>query len=159
MTKQRKPLPVTFMNIAKEWAGRSTCTSRIRWGVGCVIVNDRDQIIASGYNGAPKGFPHCDDIGCVLDSDGHCTSAIHAEENAILQCAMNGVSTLGCTMYVTASPCPKCSLRIIQAGIKLVVYEREYKGADETVINFETAGVVMHHLEIFLGEWRFQHGK
>lgn len=111
----------TFMDLALVWARRSTCTKTI--AVGCVLVNQFDQVIASGYNGAPRGIPHCDGLGkgCNLykaESPRH----IHAEENAILQCALNGVSSRNCVLYVTHSPCLRCALRIIQAGITAVIY-------------------------------------
>lgn len=121
----RIPLEETFLNIAYEWSKRSTCSSRI--AVGAVIVNDRNQIIASGYNGAPRGFAHCNDVGCVKDDLGHCTRAIHAETNAVIQCAQNGVSTIGTRMYVTHSPCYYCARLIVQSGIVEVKFAFPYK--------------------------------
>ena len=129
----------TFMEIAWVWSKRSTCSSRI--AVGSVLVNQYNQVIASGYNGAPHGLHHCDDVGCSLDSDGHCISAIHSEENAILQCATNGVSSRGCVLYVTHSPCRKCALRIIQAGISAVIYDRVYGDLISTETLLTKAGI------------------
>jgi dCMP deaminase len=95
-------------------------------------VNPEHQVIASGYNGAPRTMKHCDEVGCEMeDGSNHCIRAIHAEENAILQCAVNGVSPKGCTLYVTHSPCYRCALRFIQVEIVQVrfgmVYGKDYK--------------------------------
>lgn len=115
----------TFMELAYVWAKRSTCTKTI--AVGCVLINNMDQVIASGYNGAPRGIPHCDGLGgdCDLYKDIDSPRHIHAEENAILQCALNGISSKNCVLYVTHSPCLRCALRIIQAGIVGVMFEKE----------------------------------
>jgi dCMP deaminase len=128
----RPSLEDTFMSLAKVWSMRSTCSSRAM--VGAVLVNQNGQVIASGYNGSPHGVPHCDADGCILDSDGHCTRAIHAEENVILQCAMTGVSTVGCTLYTTHSPCIRCAMRLLQAGVAKVGYLQAY-GSDVAEIN------------------------
>jgi dCMP deaminase len=114
----------TYMEIAKMWAKQSTCSARV--AVGAVIVNKFGQVIASGYNGSPRGHPHCDEVGCDLDALGHCKRAIHAELNAILQCARVGVSCDDCFIYITHSPCPRCSLMIAQSGIIRVVYDNQY---------------------------------
>ena len=135
----------TFMEIAQVWAKRSTCSSRI--AVGAVLVNQFNQVIASGFNGSPRGLPHCNEVGCELDSDGHCTRAIHAEENAILQCATNGISSRGCVLYVTHSPCVKCSARIIQSGISSVVYREIYKNLLETATILRQVEVVIAKYE------------
>lgn len=129
------------MSLARVWAKRSTCSSRI--AVGAVLVNQLNQVIASGFNGSPRGLPHCDEVGCVLDSDGHCTLAIHAEENVILQCAINGVSSRGCVLYVTHSPCVKCAARIIQAGIEAVIYGIAYKNFIEAAAVLREGGIIM----------------
>lgn len=114
----------TFMELARVWAKRSTCSSRI--AVGAVLVNQHNQVIASGYNGAPRRLQHCNDVGCTLDTEGHCINVIHGEENVILQCAINGVSSNGGVLYVTHSPCFRCCQRIIQAGITAVIYGIPY---------------------------------
>ncbi|NUL83071.1 MAG: dCMP deaminase [Armatimonadetes bacterium] len=110
-----------FMQIAKVVATRATCPRR---SVGAVIVLDK-RILTTGYNGAPHGLPHCSEIGCHL-VDGHCLRALHAEQNAILQGALNGVSTKGATVYVTCQPCNHCAKMIINAGIRRVVFEGDY---------------------------------
>jgi dCMP deaminase len=94
-----------------------------------VLVLD-NHVLATGYNGAPSGFPHCDKVGCTLDSDGHCIVVVHAEENAIFQCALHGVSTKGATCYVTHSPCPRCVSRLKQAGITTIFYNQEFYNLD-----------------------------
>jgi dCMP deaminase len=136
---ERPALAEVFFGIAQTWALRSTCSSRV--AVGCVLVNQYKQVIASGYNGSPRGLEHCDEVGCDLDKDGHCVRALHAEENAIIQCAMTGVATMGSTLYVTHSPCPRCARVIIQAGIVCVVFMVGYKGAYATEELLKKAGI------------------
>lgn len=117
----------TFAMVAIAMAERSTCSARVR--VGAVLFDKDHRVIATGYNGAPRGFKHCDDIGCDLDSDGHCKNSIHAEENALLQCAVIGRSTEGLSIFTTHIPCWKCALRLVQAGITDVIYMEPY-GSD-----------------------------
>lgn len=111
-----------FMNIAKEVATRSTCD---RKHVGAVIVKDR-TILSTGYNGSIRGMPHCDDVGHMVE-DGHCVATIHAETNAILQAAKNGVMIDGAEIYITASPCWPCFKMLANAGIKKVYYGEFYR--------------------------------
>ena len=99
-----------FMVQAALLASRSTCK---RLSVGAVLVRDK-RIIAGGYNGAVSGDDHCIDEGCYL-RDGHCVRTIHAEMNAILQCARFGMSTDGASLYVTDFPCLQCTKRLVQA--------------------------------------------
>ncbi len=110
-----------FMQIAFVVATRATCPRR---SVGAVIVHDR-RILATGYNGAPRGLAHCTEVGCHIVA-GHCIRALHAEQNAILQAALNGVSTRGATIYVTCQPCNHCAKMIINAGIERVVFQGDY---------------------------------
>ena len=88
-----------FMDIAFAVAERSTCD---RAHVGAVLVRDR-RILTTGYNGAPAGLPHCDEVGHLI-VDGHCVRALHAEQNAIIQAALHGISIQGATAYVTHQP-------------------------------------------------------
>lgn len=114
-----------FMKIATTVSMRSTCP---RKHVGALIVRDR-QILSTGYNGSPRGLPHCDDEGCFLVNMGgraSCVRTIHAEANAIVQAARNGVRIGGATLYTTAYPCPDCGRAIINAGIEAVVYGSKY---------------------------------
>lgn len=102
-------------------ASRSTCE---RLSVGAVLVRDK-RIIAGGYNGSVSGDVHCIDEGCELRA-GHCVRTIHAEMNAMLQCARFGISTEGASLYVTDFPCLQCTKSLLQAGIKQINYLRNY---------------------------------
>ena len=114
-----------FLNIAALVAVRSTCLHR---KVGAVLVRD-NQIIATGYNGAPTGEPHCIETGCKKPEHGtgmeRCR-AVHAEVNAIIQAAIHGVSIAGATLYCTHSPCPICQKILKNARISNIIYEEEY---------------------------------
>ncbi len=111
-----------FMNIARQVATRSTCD---RKHVGAVIVRDR-TILSTGYNGSIRGMPHCDDAGHELEG-GHCVATIHAEANAILQAAKNGVTIDGAEIYTTASPCWQCFKLIANAGLRRIYYGEFYR--------------------------------
>jgi len=115
---------------------RSTCT---RLAVGATIVRDK-RIIAGGYNGSIAGGDHCIDKGCYV-IDNHCVRTIHAEMNAILQCAKFGVPTEGAEIYVTHFPCLQCTKAIIQAGIKVIYYAEDYKNHPYALELLEQAGV------------------
>jgi len=111
-----------FMNIARQAATRSTCD---RKHVGAVIVRDK-TILSTGYNGSIRGMPHCDDVGHVMESD-HCVATVHAEANAIIQAAKNGVRIDGAELYTTASPCWACFKLIANAGIGTIYYGEFYR--------------------------------
>ena len=110
------------MGIAHQAATRATC---LRKKVGAVIVRDR-TVLSTGYNGSIRGLPHCEDEGCVVE-DGHCITTVHAEANAILQAAKNGVSVDGAELYTTASPCWNCFKLIANAGIRTIYYGEFYR--------------------------------
>ena len=112
------------MNIAGEVATRSTCA---RKHVGAVVVRDK-CILTTGYNGSVRGLPHCDDVGHLME-DGHCVRTVHAEANAIVQAARNGVRIDGSGIYVTASPCWSCFRLIANAGIRRIVFGEFYRDA------------------------------
>ena len=118
-----------FMNIAKEVATRSTCN---RKHVGAVIVRNK-TILATGYNGSISGLDHCDQEGHDM-VNGHCVRTIHAEANAIVQSARNGVGIDEGEIYVTASPCYDCFKLIANAGIKKVFFGEFYR--DERINKF-----------------------
>jgi dCMP deaminase len=118
-----------FMQIAQTVATRATCD---RKHVGAVIVRDR-SILATGYNGSIRGLPHCDEEGHMME-DGHCVRTIHAEANAIIQAARNGVRIEGATIYVTASPCWACFRMIANAGLVRVVFGEFYR--DQRIFDF-----------------------
>ncbi len=111
-----------FMSIAQVVATRSTCQRKY---VGAVLVRNR-TILSTGYNGSIRGMPHCSDVGHWME-DGHCVATIHAECNAIIQAAKNGVSIDGASIYVTASPCWNCFKMITNSGIRRIVYGEFYR--------------------------------
>jgi dCMP deaminase len=111
-----------FMSIAQVVATRSTCQRKY---VGAVIVRNR-TILSTGYNGSIRGMPHCSDVGHMME-DGHCVATIHAEANAIIQAARNGVNIDGATNYVTASPCWGCFKQLANAGITRICYGEFYR--------------------------------
>ncbi len=110
-----------FLKIAETVATRATCD---RLHVGAVLARNK-VILATGYNGAPRGLKHCDDAGHEL-VDGHCVRTIHAEANAIVHAAKHGTNIDGATIYLTNSPCYDCFKMIVNAGIKRVVYASFY---------------------------------
>jgi len=120
-----------FMTITRQVAERSTC---LRAKVGAVIVRDKN-ILATGYNGAPAGLPHCTDVGCLIyrsttpsgDVEENCFRCIHAEMNAIAQAAKNGAGIRDAAVYVTHTPCIQCFKVLINTGIKRIVYDKPYK--------------------------------
>ncbi|MDA3130764.1 ComE operon protein 2 [Aliibacillus thermotolerans] len=125
-----------FMAQSHLLALRSTCP---RLAVGATIVRS-NRIIAGGYNGSISGGEHCTDAGCYV-VDNHCIRTIHAEMNALLQCAKFGVSTEGAEMYVTHFPCVHCTKSIIQSGIKKVSYAKDYHNHPYAEELFQDAGI------------------
>src|ERR1700742_1062955 len=111
-----------FMSIAQVVATRSTCPRKY---VGAVLVRNR-TILSTGYNGSIRGMPHCSEVGHMME-DGHCVATIHAESNAILQAAKNGVSIDESSIYVTASPCWNCFKQVANSGIRRIVYGEFYR--------------------------------
>lgn len=111
-----------FMALAEVTASRSTCP---RASVGAVIVKD-NHILVTGYNGAIHNAKHCTDVGCLM-IDGHCMRAVHAEMNAIVNCARQGEDLNGATLYVTHFPCIRCMPLVLQAGISKIYYANEYR--------------------------------
>jgi dCMP deaminase len=138
----RKPWNEYFMDQARMVATRATCD---RLHVGAVIVRDK-RIISTGYNGSVSGDVHCHDAGCYV-VNGHCIRTIHAESNAILQCAKFGVSTEGAAIYVTHFPCLLCSKQIIQAGLAQIYYDDPYRLDPYAKELLEQAGVKLMQLE------------
>jgi dCMP deaminase len=119
---QRVDWHTYFMNIARQAATRSTCD---RKHVGAVIVRDK-TILSTGYNGSIRGMPHCDDVGHLMEGD-HCVATVHAEANAIIQAAKNGVRIDGAELYTTASPCWNCFKLIANAGIGTIYFGEFYR--------------------------------
>jgi len=144
MSTTRVDWDTYFMNIARAVATRSTCP---RKAVGAVIVRER-TILSTGYNGSVRGMPHCTEAGCDLEN-GHCVATVHAEANAIIQAARNGVGINGADIYVTASPCWYCFKLIVNSGITRIFYGEFYRDEKSlrvaqqcglTLVSMENAG-------------------
>lgn len=131
-----------FMAQSHLLSLRSTCS---RLSVGATIVRDK-RIIAGGYNGSIKGDEHCIDCGCKV-VDNHCVRTIHAEINAILQCAKFGASTEGATIYVTHFPCLNCTKSIIQAGIKEICYANDYRNNEYAEELLKKSGIIVRKID------------
>jgi dCMP deaminase len=141
-TRERASWDQYFMQIGREVATRSTCD---RKHVGAVIVRDKN-ILATGYNGSIRGLGHCDEEGHMLE-DGHCVRTIHAEANAIIQAAKNGVRIEGASIYVTASPCWGCFKMIANAGLSRIVYGEFYR--DQRIFEFaQKLGIELLKVEL-----------
>ncbi|GAB1467591.1 cytidine/deoxycytidylate deaminase family protein [Candidatus Cloacimonadota bacterium] len=132
-----------FMEMAYLASKRSTC---LRRAVGAVLVRD-NQIISTGYNGSPKGVPHCAEVGCLREQlkvpsgqKHELCRGVHAEQNAIIQAAINGSSTRGASLYCTHQPCSICARLIINAEIKMVFVSETYPDALGEQL-FKEAGV------------------
>ncbi|MDY0235898.1 MAG: deaminase [Gudongella sp.] len=122
-----------FMEITELVASRSTCD---RAWVGCVLVNSSNRIVSTGYNGSVSGNPHCDDVGHTM-RDGHCIATIHAEMNALLYCAKEGIPVKNCSAFVTHFPCLNCTKSLIQAGINKIYYKNDYRIDDYAIVLLE----------------------
>jgi len=137
-----------FMDIAELVARRSTCRRR---AVGALLVRER-RILTTGYNGAPTGMRHCLDIGCLREQLGipsgerhELCRGLHAEQNALIQAALHGVSVKGATLYSTNHPCIICTKMLINGGIVMVIFREGYrdKMAEEM---FQEAGIGVSQL-------------
>ncbi len=139
-----------FLEIAKLVSSRSTC---IRRKVGAVVVKDK-RILSTGYNGPPSGIRHCEDVGCLRQELGipsgerhEICRGLHAEQNAIIQAALHGVSLKGAEIYSTTFPCIICSKMLINAGVKKIYYIEGYP--DELSKEMlEEAGIEMIRCEL-----------
>ena len=128
-----------YLEMAAVWAKNSYCTRR---QVGAILVKDR-MIISDGYNGTPAGFENvCEDENGVTKP-----YVLHAEANAITKVAKSGNSSDGATLYITDSPCMECAKLIIQAGIRRVVYAREYRIVDGVDL-LRRAGIEVEKIEV-----------
>lgn len=144
MAKDRLTWDEYFMNLAITVSERGTCD---RAYVGCVIVNEDNRIVTTGYNGSIKGNPHCDEIGHTM-RDGHCIATIHAEMNALLYCAKEGISVNGCKAYVTHFPCLNCTKSLIQAGIKKIYYKEAYRIDEYAIELLERNNISYEKIEL-----------
>lgn len=144
------------MDMTHLVKSRATCPRR---SVGAVIVKDK-HVLTTGYNGAPKGFPHPCDVGCIRDELGipsgmmaDVCPCLHAEQNALLQAALFGVSVAGADLYCTTQPCTQCSRMVANSGIKRVIFQEEY--ADPLAIGLlTTAGIELLRWDPETGEVR-----
>jgi len=141
--KKRKPVHKRpsweeyFLEMAGLVAKRSTC---LRRSVGAVLVKDK-RILATGYNGAPSGLKHCIEVGClrrklnIPSGERHeLCRALHAEQNALIQASLYGISVKGSSLYSTCQPCVICAKMLINAGIKEVIISKGYP--DKLAMNF-----------------------
>lgn len=141
-----------FYNLVHLVSLRSAC---LRRAVGAMIVRN-NQILASGYNGPPAGHPHPEELGgCERDIEGiksgerlELCICLHAEQNALLQCARNGVSVEGASIYVTVFPCPICARMIANSGIKHVKVFGSYPGEDRSRRVLENVGITVELLDV-----------
>lgn len=139
-----------FMEIADTVSKRATCD---RGKSGCVIVREK-QILVTGYVGAPRGLPHCDEAGHLMKQvvheddyvTNHCVRTVHAEQNAICQAARLGISLDKATLYCRMTPCRTCAMMIINCGIERVVCEKKYHAGSESENMFKDAGVILEFL-------------
>lgn len=129
ITHKRPSWDEYFLEMASLVAKRSTC---LRRSVGAVLVRDK-RILATGYNGAPSGLEHCFEIGClrvklkVPSGERHeLCRALHAEQNALIQASLHGISVKGATLYTTTQPCVICAKMLINAGIREIVMADGY---------------------------------
>jgi len=118
-----------FMEMAHVVAKRSTC---LRRKVGAILVKEK-HILSTGYNGAPKGHKHCSETGCLRENLNipsgqrhELCRGLHAEQNAIIQAAVFGVSIKGSVLYCTYTPCVVCVKMLINAGVTEIIYAGEY---------------------------------
>jgi len=150
-----------FLGLLESIAKRATCD---RGRSGAVIVSPHHTILATGYVGSPPGQPHCDDVGhmmrTVIDEKGnqsqHCVRTLHAEENAILQCAKDGVKIEGATLYCKMVPCYNCAMRIVRVGMKRVVAQKRYHADELSVKLFKDAGVELQVMDNTTEEYKNQ---
>jgi dCMP deaminase len=139
-----------FMEVCDAIAKRATCN---RGRSGCVIAKD-NQILVTGYVGAPAGLPHCDEAGHqfkkMLHENGavttHCVRTVHAEQNAICQAAKRGIPIAGATLYCRMTPCRTCAMLIINCGIVRVVCQRRYQDPEDSETMFQKAGITLEYI-------------
>lgn len=132
-----------FMANAELISKRSTCD---RAFVGAVLVKD-NRIIATGYNGGVAATDNCCDIGHYMEEE-HCIRTVHAEMNALIQCAKEGISTNGTEIYVTHFPCINCTKALLQAGIQKITFTDSYRKHPFALELIEAKGVelVQHRI-------------
>ncbi len=154
MQNERPTWDQYFMRMAFLAASRSNCTRR---KVGAVIVKDKN-VLATGYNGPPSGTVHCDVVGCIRDElnvpsgERHeLCRGLHAEQNAIIQAAVHGVSIKDAVIYVTTHPCVVCSKMLMNAQIREIIYAQGYPDELSELMLLES-DIKKRHFELPEGE-------
>lgn len=151
-----------FLNLLPAIAARATCD---RGRSGAIIVDPKSQtILTTGFVGSAPGDDHCDDVGHFMvtltypdgSSSQHCQRTLHAEENAILQAAMDGIPLRGATLYCKMTPCLYCARRIARVGIKRVVVLKRYHAEKMTLEVFKKCGVKLEVIEDKMEEYENQ---
>jgi len=161
-TYQRPGWDEYFMEVCEAISKRATCD---RGRSGCVIAKD-NQLLVTGYVGAPAGLPHCDEVGHQLKQmvhgDGstttHCVRTVHAEQNAICQAAKRGIAIAGATLYCRMTPCRTCAMLIINCGIVRVVSQRRYHDAADSEEMFAKAGITLEYVSEEVQQYENQSG-
>ncbi|HRY52511.1 MAG TPA: cytidine/deoxycytidylate deaminase family protein [Candidatus Portnoybacteria bacterium] len=141
-----------FLGMLEPLSRRATCD---RGRASAVIVSEHNTILTTGYVGSAPGDKHCDEAGhlmnTVIDENGHqsqhCVRTLHAEENAILQAAMDGIALRGSTLYCRMTPCINCARRIVRVGVKRVVAQKKYHSDEASRKLFKNAGVKLFILD------------
>ncbi len=148
--KDRPSWQQYFMQMAVLASQRSTC---LRRKVGAILVRD-NQILSSGYNGAPKNIRHCAEVGCLRQQNNvpsgekhELCRGVHAEQNAIIQAGLNGSSTRGAVLYCTNQPCSICAKLIINAEIRTVYISEPYPDKLAELL-MEEAGIELIHFNM-----------
>lgn len=137
---QRPNIDEYFMEIAHVVSKRSPCLKRQH---GAVLVRDK-RILSTGYNGPPSGLAHCVECsraGLPSGERPELCRAVHAEQNAIIQAAIHGVSTTGATLYVTGFPCVICAKMLINAGIERIVFGGYCEMSSDSVKILDESGI------------------
>lgn len=129
-----------WLQLAELVSRRSTCP---RGHNGAVLIDRTDRCLATGYNGAPRRLPHCDEVGCLRGADGGCRRTVHAEANAVIQA---GPDAMGAVLYCTTSPCLACAGLILNSGVALVVFANLYRDPSGVVLLVE-GGVQCQHMD------------
>lgn len=147
-----------FLGLLEGLSRRATCD---RGRCSAVIASQYNTILTTGYVGSAPGDKHCDEVGhlmvSVIDENGnesqHCVRTLHAEENAILQAAMDGIALRGATLYCKMTPCVNCARRIARVGIKRVVAQKKYHADAPSRELFKSAGVKFDIIDDVLAKY------
>lgn len=137
--EKQQELDIRYLRMAHIWAENSYC---VRRKVGALIVKDK-MIISDGYNGTPSGFENV----CEDEQNITLPYVLHAEANAITKIARSNNNSENATLYVTDAPCIECAKLIIQAGIKRVIYNRNYR-IEDGINLLKRAGITVEQIEL-----------